>query len=104
MRWLTHILFYVLTFMVIAAQASTTTTTTGWLQHSDHPPVQVQLSLTGTTEPATNEVHALLEVSLSDDWKTYWRSPGEGGIAPHADWSASQNIEQVRWDWPAPQR
>ena len=104
MRWLTHILFYVLTFMVVAAQASTTTTTTGWLQNSDHPPVQVQLSLTGTTEPATNEVHALLEVSLSDDWKTYWRSPGEGGIAPHADWSASQNIEQVRWDWPAPQR
>lgn len=104
MRWLTHILFYVLTFMVFAAKASALNMTTGWLQHPDHAPVQVQVSLTGTTEPSEGVVHALLEVQLSDDWKTYWRSPGEGGIAPTASWSESINVEQVEWQWPAPQR
>ncbi|RUO37137.1 cytochrome C biogenesis protein [Aliidiomarina taiwanensis] len=104
MRWLTHILLYVFMFTVFAAKASTPSSTTGWLQHPDHPPVQVQLSLTGTGDPEEGIVHAVLEVQLKDDWKTYWRSPGEGGIAPTGVWSESTNVQQVEWHWPSPQR
>ncbi|VFS74851.1 Uncharacterized protein predicted to be involved in C-type cytochrome biogenesis [Raoultella planticola] len=28
----------------------------------------------------------LLDVALEKGWKTYWRSPGEGGIAPAIAW------------------
>jgi len=42
---------------------------------------------------------------LQGDWKTYWRSPGEGGVAPTFDWEPqSSNIQQVDWSWPTPKR
>ncbi|WP_198411309.1 protein-disulfide reductase DsbD family protein [Marinimicrobium alkaliphilum] len=83
-------------------QAQANTTDTGWLTDPEHPPVAVRLSLTG--ERDGNRLHALLEVTLEDDWKTYWRSPGEGGIAPELDWGASRNLERVEWHWPLPTR
>lgn len=43
-----------------------------------------------------------LQLRLARDWITYWRHPGESGIAPHLDWSASQNLANVRIHWPEP--
>jgi DsbC/DsbD-like thiol-disulfide interchange protein len=45
---------------------------------------------------------AALHLRLADGWKTYWRIPGEAGIAPRLDWSASQNLADVRVFWPRP--
>src|SRR5690606_15708570 len=28
-----------------------------------------------------------IEMRLADGWKTYWRRPGDSGIAPRFDWS-----------------
>ena len=36
--------------------------------------------------------------------KTYWRSPGEGGIAPKIKWADSKNVSQLQWFWKFPQR
>ena len=36
--------------------------------------------------------------------KTYWRSPGDAGIAPRFDWTGSQNVASVEVLWPAPVR
>ena len=76
--------------------------TTGWLTHPDHPPAQVRLMLTGEVDHENNKAKTLLEVKLNDDWKTYWRSPGEGGVAPILDWSQSTNINELTWYWPTP--
>ncbi|UAB72997.1 thioredoxin family protein [Vibrio sp. SCSIO 43132] len=76
--------------------------TTGWMANEQHPPVQVKLSLPGTTNKNQKVVHALLEVTLEDNWKTYWRSPGEGGVAPSIRLSPSTNIDQINWHWPSP--
>jgi DsbC/DsbD-like thiol-disulfide interchange protein len=46
---------------------------------------------------------AALELVLAPGWKTYWRSPGDAGIPPSFDWSASSNVASVRIHWPAPQ-
>lgn len=43
-----------------------------------------------------------LHLRLAEGWKTYWRIPGEAGIAPSVDWSASQNLESVTPIWPRP--
>ncbi len=43
----------------------------------------------------------LLDVALEKGWKTYWRSPGEGGIAPAIAWHTPL---EVSWRWPTPQR
>lgn len=77
---------------------------TGWLQAPEHPPVQVRLAQAGPFDAAGNHYPALLQVRLADDWKTYWRSPGEGGIAPRLDWQASANIAELNWQWPQPKR
>ncbi|WP_087026633.1 protein-disulfide reductase DsbD family protein [Thaumasiovibrio subtropicus] len=100
------------TFMVLCLmwwpisllQASTLTApTTGPLVTHDHPPVSVEIALTGRQDKAQQRVDALLNVRLADDWKTYWRSPGEGGVKPSLDWSASENIRAIDWYWPLPE-
>lgn len=44
-----------------------------------------------------------LRLTMADGWKTYWRSPGEAGIPPSFDWSASENVASVRILWPRPE-
>lgn len=45
-----------------------------------------------------------LELSIQDQWYTYWRMPGETGLAPVMDWSKSANVKNVEVGWPAPKR
>jgi DsbC/DsbD-like thiol-disulfide interchange protein len=45
-----------------------------------------------------------IEMRLAPGWKTYWKNPGDSGIAPVFDWSASENVGSVDLRWPAPQR
>lgn len=52
----------------------------------------------------TGEFSAGLHLRLNEGWKTYWRSPGEVGIPPSLDWSASRNVSDVAFLWPAPLR
>ncbi|MGF1728062.1 protein-disulfide reductase DsbD family protein [Photobacterium kasasachensis] len=89
-------------FLPLSAQA--VEYNTGWLSNPQHPPVKVRYMLTGQSDPQANTVEALLEVSLDTGWKTYWRSPGEGGVAPSIDWDLSNNLENVDWHWPMPKR
>lgn len=77
---------------------------TGWLENPNHPPVSVRFMLTGELNPVTKKISAVLEVKLTQDWKTYWRSPGEGGIAPSINWENSTNVSDVDWFWPAPEQ
>lgn len=43
-----------------------------------------------------------IEIRLAPGWHTYWRSPGEAGIAPRVDWHGSQNLARAVLAWPAP--
>ena len=45
-----------------------------------------------------------LQFELEPGWKIYWRSPGEAGYPPVVDWSASENLTEVRINWPVPYR
>lgn len=45
---------------------------------------------------------AALRLDLPAGWHTYWRNPGEAGIAPRLDWSGSQNVASVTPIWPLP--
>ncbi|MEN3930353.1 protein-disulfide reductase DsbD domain-containing protein [Microvirga sp. W0021] len=47
---------------------------------------------------------AAIELKLAGGYLTYWRTPGEAGIAPSFNWSASENLETVSVEWPAPER
>lgn len=45
-----------------------------------------------------------LRMELAPGWHTYWRVPGDSGIAPKFDWSASRNVASVDLRWPVPER
>ncbi|PIB25033.1 hypothetical protein BFP76_01730 [Amylibacter kogurei] len=54
--------------------------------------------------PDQTTLSAALHITLKDDWKTYWRSPGEVGLPPEIDWTGSSNLNNVDFQWPAPTR
>lgn len=45
-----------------------------------------------------------LHLRMDDGWKTYWRTPGETGLAPSLDWTGSVNVDGMRLAYPAPHR
>lgn len=93
---------FVSTLLLSTFSASAESFSTGWLTHPDHPPAQVRFMLTGELDENNNQARGLLEVNLEGEWKTYWRSPGEGGVPPILDWSQSSNISGLDWQWPTP--
>ena len=38
---------------------------------------------------------AAVEMRLDSGWKTYWRTPGAGGLPTQFDFTASRNITDV---------
>jgi suppressor for copper-sensitivity B len=45
-----------------------------------------------------------VRVRLGDGWKIYWKAPGDAGVPPEFDWSASSNLATATVQWPAPHR
>lgn len=90
--------------LLIGFSSLSVATETGWMSNPQHPPVQTRFVITGQSNSAQPSVEGFLEVTLEEGWKTYWRNPGEGGVAPKIDWSGSSNLNDVQWHWPFPQR
>lgn len=53
---------------------------------------------TGDTVPVA------LEFKIQDKWETYWRTPGDAGLAPAFKWAGSDNFKEAKVDYPAPHR
>ncbi len=45
-----------------------------------------------------------LQIQLDPNYLTYWRTPGEAGLPPTADFAGSRNLASARLLFPAPQR
>lgn len=56
----------------------------------------------GWREEGDSRMVALV-FDLQPGWKTYWRAPGEVGIAPQFDWSGSENLARAEPIWPVPE-
>ncbi len=71
-----------------------------WAEHQE---VRTRLIIAGVDRDA-GVIHAGLEMKLAAGWHAYWRTPGDGGIAPRLNWEGSKNIGAVTLRWPAPYR
>lgn len=47
---------------------------------------------------------AAVEMRLDAGWKTYWRTPGAGGLPTQFDFAASRNLADARVSYPTPRR
>lgn len=45
---------------------------------------------------------AAVAFDLAPGWKTYWRSPGDGGLPTQLDWTGSENLSATSISWPHP--
>ena len=65
---------------------------------------QVRLISPITHNNNQQEIYLGLEYKLKEGWKTYWKSPGEGGFPQNIDWSKSLNIRALEIEWPTPKQ
>ncbi len=77
------------------------TTATGTLAQSLDDIVSLEV-LPGWRNEGGEHV-AGLRVTLADGWKTYWRSPGDGGIPPQIALSFSNGVDAASFHWPVPE-
>ena len=52
----------------------------------------------------TDQVLLGLQFRLKDNWKIYWRTPGDAGFPPSLDWKNSINLKNTKFLWPVPTR
>ncbi len=71
----------------------------GWITapHNDHASVRLR-----SQELPGKPLQILLDIQLAPGWKTYWRAPGEGGVAPSIRWNSG--VKDVAIHWPVPAR
>lgn len=84
-----------------AASPSYGSAASAW-QRAPESGVRLLSAVSGTGDLSTLPLG--LEFELAPGWKTYWRSPGDGGFPPKLDWSGSENVASAEIAWPAPER
>lgn len=65
---------------------------------------KVRVRLVATTPVVDGTMDGAIEIELAPGWKTYWRTPGDAGVPPRFDFSASTNAEAGTVEFPAPER
>jgi suppressor for copper-sensitivity B len=65
---------------------------------------KAQVRLIAEGIDASGQLRAGIEIALDRGWHTYWRSPGDSGIAPVIDFSGSRNLGPVEVAFPVPER
>ena len=90
-------LFRGLVLLLLSCMGIAHAADTGWLvsPQNDHARIRFQ------AERDHDRIIGLLSVELQPGWKTYWRSPGEGGVAQKISWP--QGVKDT-WYWPVPSR
>ena len=89
-------LFFAATVLAFPASASSS----DWYEAEGG---NVRLVTTGAADE-NGVIEGVLQIDLKPGWKTYWRDPGDAGVPPTLDASASTNIASAEMSFPAPQR
>lgn len=64
---------------------------------------RIRLVTSGVPDQA-GRLHGVLDIALKPGWKTYWRDPGDSGVPPQIDVTASTNVSEAALAFPAPRR
>jgi suppressor for copper-sensitivity B len=63
-----------------------------------------QRLIVGEYNTEKSEISAAMQLNLTKNWHTYWKNPGDSGMAHKIDFSKSENIKDLQIIWPAPKR
>lgn len=98
MRLLTRIVLVLALVLPVAARAASSD------RYEAHALTARLITVENGIAPGAGSVSAGLVIVMAEGWKTYWRSPGEVGLPPELDWSASDNLAETEFLYPAPTR
>jgi len=73
----------------------------GMAANAPLPHADLTLIAAGTVD---GSLLAGVNIAMEPHVKTYWRMPGDSGLPPVFDWSASDNLATATVLWPLPQR
>lgn len=85
-------------FAVLLGPAAGQAASTAQIDH-----VWLAVSLETPARPGTTAWVALQQV-IAPGWHTYWRNPGDLGLATSVSWSLPKGVTAGEPQWPAPQR
>jgi suppressor for copper-sensitivity B len=100
-RWLAAVVLVVAASIAPTGASERVAGASAWAM-TEHGAVRLISAVEGVGDGAT--VPIALEFQMNPGWHIYWRSPGDAGYAPKADWSGSVNLAAADLSWPAPRR
>ena len=62
-----------------------------------------RMRLVALSQPRNGVITALIQIEPKQGWKTYWRNPGDAGMAPELDFSGSTNLKLKSISYPVPE-
>ena len=71
----------------------------GWVSDSV---AQARLVVAEASVDGQEFLSAGVQIRMEEGWETYWRTPGNAGMPPVFDWSASENVANVEVSYPVP--
>ncbi len=74
----------------------------GEWSRNDHVEMRLVSGVSGVGHLTTIPIG--LQFRMKPGWKLYWRTPGNAGFPPRADWSLSENVTKIEIEWPLPKR
>ena len=70
--------------------------------HAAH--TQVQLILSADTARPGDTIWAGVDMKMEPDWHTYWKNPGEAGMATKIEWQLPPGVTAGEIQWPLPEK
>lgn len=67
------------------------------------PATKASLLVDAAVAPPGSTVWAAVRLEMKDGWHTYWRNPGESGMATTIDWTLPAGITAGEIHWPPPE-
>ena len=96
MRWFSLPIF----LAILSAATPANAASSNWLEAAGG---RIRLVTTGLPD-GQGRLNGALQIDLAPGWKTYWRDPGDAGVPPALDLSASSNLADATFSFPAPMR
>ena len=93
-RLLSGVLAVVFALLCVPAQAASAV-------QSDH--VALSVSLESPAKPGST-VWVAIEQKIAPGWHTYWRNPGDSGLATSLSWILPKGVTAGEPQWPVPER
>src|SRR5271155_4709171 len=95
------ILFFICFCLAISSQAQTPLPSDGSLS-AHH--TQVKLLLSADTAKPGDTILAGVDLKMEPGWHTYWKNPGDAGMATEIKWQLPPGVTAGEIQWPLPKK